>query len=149
MAPIMLTGFRKVVPGLLFVAVFCAGCESASWMRSLHSSFAQQTEQERRNEEAHRKRYRETHDRKSLHWLLSHRVETGMSYKDVCKIVGEDGTREARDNWLKSKGATYQLGDDIYAFGPDSEGQTVYLAFREDMLVNYDPLDFRSSAATE
>jgi hypothetical protein len=37
----------------------------------------------------------------------------------------------------------------VYAFGPDSEGQTVYLAFREDMLVNFDPLDFRSSAALE
>lgn len=149
MAPIMLTDFRKVVPGMLIFVLSCAGCESASWMRSLHSSFAQQTEQERRAEESHRKRYRETHDRKSLHYLLAHRVQTGMSYKDVCKTLGEDGTREARDNWLKSKGAAYQLGDEVYAFGPDSEGQTVYLAFREDMLVNFDPLDFRSSAALE
>jgi len=142
----MLTATRLLLPGLLFLVMF-AGCESASWVRSLNDAFSRQAEQDRRSEEVFRKRYRETHDRKALHWLLSHRIESGMSYGDVCKIIGEDGTREGRDTWLKAKGGAFQLGDEVYAFGPDSEGQTVYLAFREDRLYNFDSLAFQSSAA--
>lgn len=78
-----------------------------------------------------------------MSWLLAHCVAPGMSYKEVCRALGEEGSPEANDRWIKTRGTTYQVGDDTYCFGPDSEGQSVYLVFREDKLIGFDPEAFR------
>jgi hypothetical protein len=65
-----------------------------------------------------------------------------MSYDDVRHVLGEDGTHEERDRWLKTKGINIRIDDDVYSFGPDSDNRTLYLFFREDRLINFDPTDF-------
>jgi hypothetical protein len=129
-----------VCTGLM--ALVLTGCESASWTHTLNESFAAKPERGPRTEEEHRREYIATHSRKSLRWLLAHRVKPGMSYNDVCHMLGEDGTREERDRWLKTSGINIRIDDEVYAFGPDSENRTLYLFFREDRLINFDPTDF-------
>lgn len=123
-------------------ALVLAGCESPSWTHTLNESFAAKDEGGPRTEEEHRHDYIANHSRKSLRWLLAHRVKPGMSYEQVCHVLGEDGTREERDRWLKTKGINIRIDDDVYSFGPDSDGRNLYLFFREDRLINFDPTDF-------
>ena len=130
---------------LLLLAATLSGCETANWARNLNDAFSSRPRTTAAEEERHRNDYVANHDRQALNWLLRHRIESGMSYATVCKVLGEEGVREARDEWIKTKGGSYQLGDDVYAFGPDNEGHTVYLGFREDKLVDFDPTEFKIS----
>lgn len=120
-----------------------AGCESPEWTRSLNDSFSATEKPTPKAEEQHRQEYVATHSHESMRWLLSHCVEMGMSYRKVCHIMGEDGTLETGDRKLMTGGGNYRVGDEMYAFGPDSEGKTVYLAFREDRLVNFERSEFK------
>ncbi len=133
-----MTGF--VCAGLAALALM--GCESPSWTHTLNESFAAAKTNGPRTEEEYRRDYTENHSRKSLRWLLAHRVKPGMSYDDVRRVLGEDGTHEERDRWLKTKGINVRIDDDVYSFGPDNEGRSLYLFFREDRLINFDPADF-------
>lgn len=128
---------------VLFVAGAVAGCESPSWTRSINESFGANEKSGPRTEEQNRQEYADTHSRESLNWLLSHCIKPGNSYKQVCQTLGEEGTREPNDRLRKAQGNTYRIDDEVYAFGPDSKGRTLYLAFREDRLVNFDPEEFK------
>ena len=120
-----------------------AGCESPAWTRTLSDSFAAKSESEPHNEDWHRRQYQENRSRKSLHWLLAHRLQTGMTYKEVTRVLGDDGERETKDREILTQGGPYRVGDEGYSFGPDSEGQSVILYFRDDKLINFDPAEFR------
>lgn len=134
-----------IAAGLLLGGL-CAGCETPGWAQKLEKGFSSSEHRSpAAEEERYRRKYMATHDQDALFWLLRHRVSPGTSYKDVCRTLGEEGTRETRDNWLKTNGGNYQVGDDAYAFGPDSVGRTLYLFFRDDKLVNFDPGEFRES----
>jgi hypothetical protein len=119
-----------------------AGCESPAWTKSLNESFGS-TEAGPRAEEEHRREYVNTHSSKSIRWLLNHCVKQGMSYDQVSRILGEEGEREPNDRWLKTSGANIRIDDQVYKFGPDSEGHMLYLFFRDDRLINFDPSEFK------
>ncbi len=123
-------------------AMALSGCESPSWTHTLNESFKASEERQPRTEEEHRREYIEHHSRKSMRWLLAHRVSPGMSYQKVCHVLGEDGKREERDQWLKTGGVNRRIDDEVYSFGPDSDGRMLYLFFREDRLINFDPTEF-------
>jgi hypothetical protein len=121
-----------------------AGCESPAWTKSLNESFGIRDDSSGpRTEEDHRREYVKTHSRKAMRWLLYRCVKQGMSYEQVCHILGEDGERETNDRWLKTGGANIRVDDLVYSFGPDSEGHMLYLYFREDRLINFDPSEFK------
>lgn len=126
----------------LFLVGLLSGCETSGWAHKLERAFSSRPQSTSAEEERYRRMYLGNHDRQALYWLLRHRIHSGMPYGDVCRILGEEGVRESRDNWIKTNGGNYQLGDDAYAFGPDSDGQTLYLVFRDDKLVNFDPTEF-------
>jgi len=108
----------------------------------MNDSFKHQEPSSKSAEEEHRQDYVATHSRKAMRWLLSHCVDVGMSYKQVCKIMGEEGDPETHDRAFKSHGANYFIDDEMYAW-KDNEGRAVYLGFREDRLVNFERSDFR------
>ena len=66
-----------------------------------------------------------------------------MSYSAVCHVLGEDGERETKDRWLKTSGANVRIDDEVYSFGPDSEGRILYLFFRDDRLINFEADEFK------
>ncbi len=98
-----------------------------------------------REEEKHRKEYQEHGSPAALRWLLANRIQAGMSVAEVEKVLGQTATREFNDTWLKTKGGHYRSGDSTYKWGPDSEGRTLYLVFREGKLVNFNPRDYNDS----
>lgn len=137
---------RNYMAGVICAWIFAAtftGCESPEWTRSLNDSFAAADQPNPKLEEQHREEYAATHNPQAMRWLLSHCVEMGMSYKKVCQIMKEEGTPVMGDKSLLSGGGNYRVGDEVYAFGPDTNGKTVYLVFRDDRLVNYDRSEFK------
>jgi hypothetical protein len=125
------------------ITLGCAlGCGSPEWMRSMNDSSAWSGSASRKIEEKKRQEYVETHDRKAMRWLLSHSIESGMKYDEVCKVMGEEGTQESNDRAFKSNGTDYYLDDVMYSW-KDNEGRAIYLGFRDGRLVNFDRSEFR------
>jgi hypothetical protein len=131
---------RMTVPVALLLVV--AGCEGgpASSFTGLRSasrrSPAEKTEMEYRTD------YQTERDPEALSWLLANRIRQGMGVGEVNEILGQDGTREFDDRKLKAGNPAYRADDITYRWGPDSGGRAVYLLFREDKLLNYDPQQF-------
>ncbi len=95
-------------------------------------------------EERHRTDYQENGSPAAMSWLLSNRIRTGMSLEAVEQVFGESGVRENNSRWLTTKGGHYRSGDVAYCWGPDAEGHSVYLVFREGLLVNFNPHEFEN-----
>lgn len=100
-------------------------------------------------EEHYRMLYRTERSPKAMRWLMANRLQSGMERAEVDRIFGESGEREYGDRWLKTNGGHYRSGDTVYKWGPDSEGTTVYLVFRDGVLVNYDPDEYRDALPAE
>ena len=131
---------------LLLVAFGLAGCEATNGRMTEMFSFGNKTSK-KEQEDKHRITYQKDRDPEALRWLLANCVDTGMTVKEVNQILGEEGRREANSRWLTTKGGHYRMGDKAYQWGPDKAGHTLYLIFREDRLVNFDPKQFSDSAA--
>lgn len=96
-----------------------------------------------REEDTQRLRFREERDPAAMRWLLANRVRTSMTVEDVEQVFGEPGIREVGDRWIKKSNGLYHEGDVIYKWGPDSEGHTIYLAFRDGHLVNFEAEEYK------
>ncbi len=77
-------------------------------------------------------------------WLMANLVENGMTVSEVSEALGETGERYFEDREMKTHGGQYQDTDVGYKWGPDTNGRSVVLFFRDDKLVNFDPDDFRT-----
>ena len=133
------SGLRSVL--LLTMWLSVCGCETAN----LAKLFEPQPVPDFKAEETNRRDYQSTRSRKALRWLLANRIQPGLSYREVCTMLGEEGIQEYNANWLKTKGGNYRIDDTAYKFGPDDKGQSVYLVFRDDCLVNFNADSFRDS----
>ncbi len=94
-------------------------------------------------EEEHRERYQETRDPDDRDWLLGHAVESGMTPTEVTRVLGQEGKRVGNDAWIKNGEGHYQVDDQAWKWGPDKEGKSVILVFRDSKLVNFDPHEFQ------
>lgn len=92
-------------------------------------------------EEKYRRDYQVERSPEAIRWLKAHRVKPGMNLQQVNEVFGEDGKRVYEDARYKSK-SHYRSGDETYKWGPDSEGNSHLLVFRNGRLVNYDPQEF-------
>jgi len=131
--------------GALFLISWltAAGCGALNGTGIASLDSVTREKKEIRGEESHRRRFREDSDPEAMRWLLGHRVAQGMSLADVNQVFGVQGVREVSDRWLKASNGLYHEGDVVYKWGPDNNGRTVYLAFREGHLVNFDPAEYR------
>ncbi|MCY2963829.1 MAG: hypothetical protein NT069_09320 [Planctomycetota bacterium] len=126
----------------LLIATCCAaGCESAGWNARLMDAFSGGTKATAEAEEQHRAGYTTNRNREDLYWLLANRIETSMTLREIGSILGEDGEREPRGQWIKQ--GDFRVDDQVYKFGPDNSGQSVWLVFRDGKLVNHNPEEFK------
>ncbi|MHC4877807.1 MAG: hypothetical protein ACYTGL_15205 [Planctomycetota bacterium] len=121
-----------------------AGCSSfdASSSKLAHL-FDPETQQ--REEEARREQFQTTRSTADMHWLLRNHVENGMTPSEINRVLGEDGTRVFEDGWIKNHGGHYHAGDNTWKWGPDRAGNSIYLVFRDNKLVNFNPDEFAPS----
>lgn len=91
----------------------------------------------------HREKFRSEGSADGIRWLLVNRVRQGMSVDDVAREIGLPGEQLFDVPWRDSGGTRFQVTDEIYQWGPDAEGHSYPLAFRDGLLVNYNPADYR------
>lgn len=144
-----MTTFRLLSALLATVAASACGCSSigSSGTGGFASLF--DTESRQSEEEAHRTRYQETRAPADLQWLMRNCVESGMTPTEVNGVLGEQGRRVYDDDFIKTRGGHYHATDDTWKWGPDREGNSVYLVFRSNTLVNFDPNEFTQSPFEE
>lgn len=130
---------------LLFAVLPCAGCGAPG--SHVADLFRWDRKPDSQELEKHRKQYQSTRDKQAMRWLLGNALQPGMTRSEVESVLGEEGVRETNDRWLKTNGDAYRLDDIIYCYGPDDEGHCVYLGFREDRLINFDPEEFEELAS--
>lgn len=125
--------------GCVAIVIILAGCEGGPG----NVFTGRQTPQGKADSATYRERYLSDRDPEALEWLLGHVVQQGMTVGDVGEALGQHGEREFDDRSLKTGGHHYRATDVAYRWGPDSNGRTVYLFFRDDKLLNFDPDQFR------
>jgi hypothetical protein len=90
-----------------------------------------------------REKFRSDGDPEALRKLLANNLENGMPLKQVNDVLGQPGVREFDDERFRVNSVVYQSGDVAYRWGPDRNGRSVILFFREDRLVGFDASEFR------
>lgn len=93
-------------------------------------------------EQEYRRRYQVDSDPEAIRWLKANRIASGMTVGEVGEVLGEEGRLVIADRKFKT-GNLYRRGDKVYEWGPDSDGASHYLVFREGRLVNFDPEEYR------
>jgi len=127
--------------GMLLLSSTWLGCESTSLNSSFLETLAGRPVVSEKEAAQRRAAYIEHHNREDLYWLLQNCVTTGMGVHEVAGVVGETPELEPHSQWLKQ--ADFRVDDKVYKFGPDSQGQSVYLLFREGRLINHNPDEYR------
>ena len=95
-------------------------------------------------QEKYRTAYQTDRDPQARKWLMANRLQNGMSVSEVNSVFGEDGVRQYDDTRFKTKGGNYRSSDKAYKWGPASDGSSTILFFRDDHLVNFDPVEFEN-----
>ena len=93
-------------------------------------------------EEQYRELFITEGDSQAVRWLLKNRIASGLELHDVNQILGQNGVRQFDDGWIKNHGGMFFQTDRVYKWGPDSEGKTYMLVFRDDHLLNFNPDDY-------
>jgi hypothetical protein len=112
----------------------CAGCETSKVQALLPHDFRHRTSEA--EIEKHRERFIVDRNPESFRWLLTHGIENGMTVMDVNRVFGDTSERIDNDVELKRERGEYLQTDVAYKWGPDRDGQSVILFFREGRLVN-------------
>ncbi len=128
-------GLAAIVVGL------AAGCET------LHNAGVPGLEQFVKDESVlqapiYREKFQVDRDPDAFAWLLRNRVRAGMTTMEVNEALGEAGEEFSQTDSIKRNTDGYQSTDTGYRWGPDAQGRSVILFFREGHLVNYNPSEF-------
>lgn len=134
------TIFAAIPLGCMLVT---SGCQALEQSGFIPEALLVNGDEMARKEREHRLQYIEKGDPDALRWLLGHRIETGMTLAEVNKVFGQEGVEETDDGWIKKHNSRYRRSDNTYGWGPDSRGESIYLVFRNEQLVNFDPAEFR------
>lgn len=123
--------------------LLCSACETVpEWDSKESMTSMRPTGKKSNRAESYRTKFQTERDPKALDWILQNRLYSGMSRASVAKELGEEGEFQETSKWLKATGGTFRTSDQAYRWGPDADGRSVYLIFRDDVLVNFDPKDF-------
>lgn len=135
---------RLVLCGMLTSSCGLAGCGTAG----LNGFLADLGHQKITNAEfeEHRKQFSQEKDPQALSWLMAHALNNGMTVQEVEHALGDAGERIYDDVELKSHYEEFLHTDVAYKWGPDTDGNSVVLFFREGRLVQYSPEKFRAAA---
>lgn len=128
----------------LIVALALTGCQSAGSELLPGLQALLDGKSSVMDEETHRREFQKSRSPKEMNWLLRNSINAGMAVSEVSKVLGEEGRRVYDDGWIKRGGGHYQSGDKAWKWGPDREGRSVFLVFRDGKLVNYDPNEFEN-----
>jgi len=120
---------------ILALMIQLMGC---SIMNSLINLTQQQEETLFAESEKRREEFLIERTEESIKWLLSNRAKNGMSKGDIDRIIGEQGERVFDDTNILSGDGLYRSDDLVYSWGPNKQGHSYMLVFRDNKLINFE-----------
>jgi hypothetical protein len=127
---------------ILLTAIVVSGCTPLMRSRLSERLPTKTTTKTSPLEPEYRERFLTERDPEALRWLLSNRIHNEMTVTEVANVLGEKGERRFDDREYKTNGGFYQTTDVGYQWGPDKNGHSVVLFFRDGKLVHFDPAEF-------
>jgi hypothetical protein len=138
--PLRPTSSLKFV--LALVCLLLPSCETLRAPGSTADWFARNNKSHEREVESYRTQWQTRRDKAAIRWLLATQIHNGLTPDEVSTRLGEIGTKEQNTREFKREGDGFRVDDEFYKFGPDREGESYYLAFREGHLVQFDAQRF-------
>ena len=123
---------------LVFACLLLASCETLKAPGSTADWFARNNKGHEREVQAYRTQWQTRRDGDAVRWLLSTQIHNGLTPEEVNERLGDIGELEVNSQVFKQQGEGFRVDDEFYRYGPDREGRTHYLGFREGKLVNFD-----------
>jgi len=109
--------------------------------KNRNPAMSSQKQYDRSEEITHRSRYQATRSSADLEWLMKNRIENGLTVDSVNNILGQKGKALDAENQVSQASASSGSKDGTYEYGPDDQGRTYHLTFRNSRLVEYTPSD--------
>lgn len=138
-----------VMPILLGTVILfgtVSGCESFGEIKLPGMTTSAELNQEKKLAQEHREQFQINGSPEAIRWLKANRIQTGMSLQTVEQVIGNPGERVYDDDRYKARDDRYHIGDETYKWGPDSNGNSHLLVFRNNRIVNYNPKEFQAEA---
>ena len=139
----------RVVLSTLLPYVLVSGCGSMNTSHLAQALLYPMSQVQEQDIELYRERFQTDRDPDALNWLLANAIDAGMSLSEVEQVLAEEGQHVYDDRWVKTNGGYYRSGDLVYKWNPDSRGRSIYLVFREDKLVNFNPDEFKDDVLSD
>ena len=125
----------------------CIGCETLhnAGMPGLET-YIKPDPAKLEEERSHREKFSANQDHESLYWLVANRVQNSMTLREVETVIGETGESIGDTGHLRSEGI--QTTDTAFMWGPDNQGHSVVLFFRDGHLTNFHPENYDLATTT-
>ena len=133
---------RMICCAISLLSFYCMGCGNLHQTAATNGWTFFNSTNSFQEEEQYRDRFVTEGDSQAVRWLLKNRIAGGMELNDVNQILGQRGVRQFDDGWIKNHGGTFRQSDQVYKWGPDSDGKAYMLVFRDDHLLNFNPDDY-------
>ena len=133
---------RMICCAISLLSFYCMGCGNLHQTGATNGWTFFNSTNSFQEEEQYRDRFVTEGDSQAVRWLLKNRIAGGMELNDVNQILGQRGVRQFDDGWIKNHGGTFRQSDQVYKWGPDSDGKAYMLVFRDDHLLNFNPDDY-------
>lgn len=123
---------------LVLNCLLLASCETLRAPGSTADWFARNNKKHEREVQAYRTQWQTHRDGEAIRWLLATQIHNGLSPDEVNERLGDTGEREINSQEFSRRGDGFRVDDQFYRYGPDRDGQSHYLGFREGKLINFD-----------
>ena len=133
---------KRMICYAALISVCGTGCQNLQQTESKNGWTFFNSANRLQEAEQYRDRFVTEGDSQAVRWLLKNHIAGGMKLQDVNQILGQEGVRQFDDGWIKNHGGTFRQSDQVYKWGPDSEGKTYMLVFRDNHLLNFNPDDY-------
>lgn len=127
---------------LVLGCLLLASCETLKAPGSTADWFARNNKGHEREVQSYRTQWQTRRDKAAIRWLLATQIHNGLTPEEVSVRLGEVGVKEQNTREFKKEGDGFRIDDEFYKFGPDREGESYYLGFRDGQLVQFDAQRF-------
>lgn len=133
------SSIRPVATVVVCLALIClASCETLKAPGSTADWFARNNKSHEKEAQAYRNQWLTRKDGAAARWLLANQIHNGLTVEEVDLRMGDRGQKELNTQEFNRKVDGFRLGDVFYRYGPDRNGESYYLGFRDGSLVNFD-----------
>ena len=123
---------------LMLACLVLSSCETLKAPGSAADWFARNNKGHEREVQSYRTQWQTRRDGEAIRWLLATQIHNGLTPEEVNERLGDSGELEINTKEFARQGDGFRVDDQFYRYGPDKQGRSHYLGFRDGKLINFD-----------